>query len=289
MTGQTVAAAVAERDNGVAALITKYTDNFVDVLPSQIRPETWIRLAQGVLRRDKKLAQIATQNPGSFLNALLECARLGHEPGTEAFYLVPFGNEIQGIEGYRGVIERMYRAGAVATVKAELVYADDPFEYRPQTMRVPKHEPDWFGERGELIGAYSYAEMKDGTTSRVVVIANAYIEKVKKESKGSSRSDSPWVKWTDQMVLKTVAHRLEPWVPTSSTDVRELHAVRDTAASHTAPAVPRTPIAPSTPDVIEAEVIEDSPEYQAHVTAHTGPTAGCEWCDADLLAAEAGA
>lgn len=289
MTAETVTAAVAKRDNGVAALITKYSGDFAGVLPSHIKPATWIRLAQGALRRDEKLAAVAAHNPGSFMAALLECARLGHEPATENFYLVPFGNEIQGIEGYRGVIERMYRAGAVATVKAELVYAKDLFEYRPQTMRVPKHEPDWFGDRGDLIGAYSYAEMKDGTTSRVVVIGMDYIEKVMKESRGSGRSDSPWQKWREQMVLKTAANRLEPWVPTSSEYIREqLRAVQDVAAERTAASsTPAKPVASSTPEPIDAEVIEDSPEYQEHVSAHNdAPAPSCSFCDAELAEPE---
>ena len=159
---ETVSSAVATRSNA-EAIITQYAGDFATVLPSHIKAETFVRLAQGVLRRNEQLQKIATHNPGSFLAALLEAARLGHEPGTEQFYLVPFGSEIQGIEGYRGVIERMYRAGAVSTVKAEIVRAKDHFAWKPTAMRVPEHEPDWFGDRGPIKGAYAYADMKDGT------------------------------------------------------------------------------------------------------------------------------
>lgn len=216
---ETVTQAVAKR-NDAEHIIEQYTGDFANVLPQHVTPETFVRLAQGVLRRDENLGRVARQNPGSFLAALLECARLGHEPGTKAFYLVPFGNEIQGIEGYRGVVERMYRAGAVSAVKAEVVHENDRFRYTPQMAR-PEHEPDWFSDRGPIIGAYAYAEMKDGTTSKVVVINLDYLAKVKKESRGSDKPTSPWVKWEGAMVLKTVAHRLEPWVPTSNEFRRE--------------------------------------------------------------------
>jgi recombination protein RecT len=207
--------AIATRDNGPEALVRQYRDDFTLVLPSHVKGETWMRLATGSLRRDKNLMQVATRNPGSLMNALLECARLGHEPGTESYYLVPFGNEVQGIEGYRGVVERIYRAGAVKAVKAEVVCANDVFDYQPDMDR-PNHKVDWFGTRGEVIGAYAYGVFQDGSASRVVVIDRPYIEKVRKESKGSNSPGSPWVKWFDQMVLKTVARRLEPWVPTST-------------------------------------------------------------------------
>lgn len=214
MTENTISNAIATRDNGPEAIVRQHRDDLTLVLPTHHKGETWMRLATGALRRDANLRQVASRNPGSLMNALLECARLGHEPGTEAFYLVPFGNEVQGIEGYRGIVERIYRAGVVKAVKAEVVYENDHFKYHPGMDR-PEHEPDYFGERGAIVGAYAYGVFQDGSTSRVVVINRSYIDKVKKESRGSDRASSPWVKWPEQMVLKTVARRLEPWVPTA--------------------------------------------------------------------------
>lgn len=226
---ETVTQAVAVRDNGPEALVRHHRDDLTLVLPTHVKGETWMRLATGALRRDENLRRTATRNPGSFMNALLECARLGHEPGTEAFYLVPFGSEVQGIEGYRGIVERIYRAGSVKAVKAEVVYSNDAFEYSPDMDR-PVHRPDYFGDRGTIVGAYAYGVFADGSTSKVVVINRAYIDKVKKESKGSDRASSPWVKWEESMVLKTVARRLEPWVPTAVEWRNETPAAQPVAA-----------------------------------------------------------
>lgn len=251
---ETVTGAIAKRDNGPGAMIKQYSSDFTTVLPSHINGATWVRLAQGVLRRDKQLAQIAQRNPGSLMQALLECARLGHEPGSESFYLVPMGGEIEGWEGYRGVVERMYRAGAVVAVKAEIVKANDRFHYQPHMDR-PEHEVDWFGDRGEIRGAYAYAELRDGATSKVVIIGQDYITKVRAMSKGSDKPSSPWVKWPESMVLKTVIHRLEPFVPTSAEYIREqLRAVRDVASED-----PRTPMpAPRLPDDPADDVVDVS-------------------------------
>jgi recombination protein RecT len=228
---ENITQAVAIRDNGPEALVQHHRDDLTLVLPTHVKGETWMRLATGALRRDENLRRTATRNPGSLMNALLECARLGHEPGTEAFYLVPFGNEVQGIEGYRGIVERIYRAGSVKAVKAEVVYANDHFEYSPDMAR-PVHRPDYFGDRGSIIGAYAYGVFADGSTSKVVVINRAYIDKVKRESKGSDRASSPWVKWEESMVLKTVARRLEPWVPTA------VEWRNETPAAQPVPALP---------------------------------------------------
>lgn len=251
--------AIEKRDNGPEALVRQYKEDFTLVLPAHVKGETWMRLAYGALRRDSNLLQVASRNPGSLMNALLECARLGHEPASDSYYLVPFGNEVQGIEGYRGVVERMYRAGAVASVKAEVVRRNDTFDYDPD-MERPHHKVDWFSDRGPIVGAYAYAIFKDGSTSRVSVINRADIEKVKKESKGSDKASSPWVKWEEQMVLKTVAKRLEPWVPTSNEWRREqLRAAREVAAEQTTTSAPAPHVDHDTGEVLEGELVDDGP------------------------------
>jgi len=275
---ETISSAVAKQDTGPGAMIKQYSADFTTVLPSHMKPDTWVRLAQGVLRRDKNLAQIAQRNPGSLMQALLECARLGHEPGSESFYLVPMGGEIEGWEGYRGVVERMYRAGAVTSVKAEIVRANDQFHYRPGMDR-PEHIVDWFGDRGAILGAYSYAEMRDGSTSKVVVINQEYIQKVRAMSKGSDKPTSPWKKWEESMVLKTVIHRLEPFVPTSSEYLREqMRAAAEVAAEQRLQPAGSYPSAPpprteqpvdishlreADDDVVEAELVDRSDEQLA--------------------------
>jgi recombination protein RecT len=51
---ETVTQAVAKRDSGPATLIAKYSHDFATVLPSHIRADTWVRVAQGALKRGKK-------------------------------------------------------------------------------------------------------------------------------------------------------------------------------------------------------------------------------------------
>src|SRR6266704_488369 len=264
---QTVSNAVAKRDDGPGALIAQYKADFATVLPSHIKPDTWVRVAQGLLRRDAKLATAAGNNPGSFLSALLECARLGLEPG-DTFHLAPIGGEIVGITDYTGEIELIYRAQAVSSVKAEIVYSRDTFVYRPD-MERPHHDVDWFGDRGDMIGAYAYGIFKDGATSRVVVMSKKEIEKVKAVNKlnASNRADNPWVKWTDRMWLKTVVKQLSKWVP-SSPEYLE-HALRAQVAVEQArpappaavPVVDVSHLREANGSVVEAEIVDRADEY----------------------------
>lgn len=195
-------------------VIERYRSDFTSVLPSHMKSDQWLRVAVGVIRRNQKLADILHRNPASILAALMDAARLGLEIG-DTYHLVPFGNEAVGITDYTGLIELMYRAGAVSSVKAEVVYQADEFTYHPG-MPKPEHMPDWFGNRGEIIGAYAYAEMKDGSVSKVVVRSMNEIEKVRATSAAAKSKDSPWNAWPDRMALKTVVKELAKFVPTSA-------------------------------------------------------------------------
>lgn len=230
----TVSQAVATRKDTPAAMIKRYSDDFASVLPSHVKADTWVRLAQGALRKGKRdretgrfeLEIAAANNPGLFMASLLDAARLGLEPGTEQYYLTPRkvkGRlEILGIVGYQGHIELMYRAGAVASVIAEVVYTADKFDYQPGRDDVPAHVIDWDAEdRGRLRLAYAYARMKDGAVSKVIVLSKADINRIKASSQGADSEYSPWVKHEAAMWLKSAVRQLQKWVPTSAEFRRE--------------------------------------------------------------------
>lgn len=204
-------------------MVEHYIGEFAQVLPSHIKPETFARLAVGALRRDPKLYSAAEQNTSSLMHALLEAARLGLEPGTKEFYLTPrFGKDpaVVGVVGYQGEIELIYRAGAVTSVKAEVVCEKDTFEFRPD-MERPHHVIDWFADRGKILGSYAYAEMVGGGVSKVSVIGPREIERAMRASATANSPHSPWKTDYPAMVLKTAIHQLAKWVPTSAEYRRE--------------------------------------------------------------------
>ena len=270
---QTISQAVATRDNSPAGLIKQYSESFAQVLPSHVKPATWVRLAQGALKRGKRaddgrfeLEVAAANNPGVFLAALLDAARQGLEPGTEQYYLTPRkvkGRlEILGITGYQGHIELMYRAGAVASVVAEVVRENDEYRYQRGIDEVPIHRYKPFAreaERGRLVGVYAYARMKDGAVSRVVELNQDDIDRIKASSQGSGSEYSPWTKFEAAMWLKSGVRQLQKWVPTSAEFRRE--QLRAAAEAHRVATAPDAPEGAATvqSDYIDADVVDDAP------------------------------
>jgi recombination protein RecT len=281
----TVSQAIEKREQGPQALIKQYSADFTTVLPSHIKPETWVRLAQGALKRGKKVGDrtelevAAGNNPAVFLAALLDAARLGLEPGTEQYYLTPRkvkGQlEILGIVGYQGEIELIYRAGAVSSVIAEVVYANDVFSYQPGRDELPHHQPDWDAEdRGRLRLVYAFARMRDGAISKVVVLNRKDIERIKKSSQGADSEYSPWVNHEAAMWLKSAVHQLAKWVPTSAEyrreqlrDAMEVHRAMEQRPWDERTDVDHTALKPAT----------------STVDTHTGEIVDGEWSDADVL------
>lgn len=269
MTENNVTAAVAVRDNGPGAMVEHYRNDLATVMPSHVKPDTFVRLAVGVLRRDRNLTQAAQNNPAALMSALMDAAQLGLTPGTEQFYLVPRKAkgrlEVQGIRGYQGEIELIYRAGAVSSVIVEVVRAADAFRYAPGRDERPHHDIDWDADdRGALRLVYAYAVMKDGATSKVVVLNRSQVMAAKAMSQGSDSQYSPWQKHEEAMWMKTAAHQLTKWVPTSAEYMREqLRAAQEVAAEQapqTAPVQqPTAPVQDVDEGPIEAEFVDDTP------------------------------
>jgi recombination protein RecT len=277
MTTTTIGQAVAVRDTSPAAMVEQYRDEYATLMPSHVNADQWIRLAVGAIRGDKKLMQAATTDVGVFLRELRTAARLGLEPGTEQFYLTPRKSKahrgqfiIKGIVGYQGLVELIYRAGAVSSVIVETVRERDTFRYHPGRDERPVHEVDWFAEdRGPLVGVYAYAVMKDGATSKVVVLNRQQVMAAKAKSDGAHSDYSPWRTSEEAMWLKTGARRLAKWVPTSAEYLRErLRAAADVAIEQPAsvvgaetmppPVEPSVDLGEDDDEAIEGELVDET-------------------------------
>jgi recombination protein RecT len=257
---------IATRDNGPAAQIEQYRDEYAALVPSHINPDQWIRLAVGAIRGDKNLMAAAQTDVGVFLREMKVAARLGLEPGTEQFYLTPRKSKahngrqiIKGIVGYQGIVELIYRAGAVSTVIVEAVRERDTFQYVPGRDDRPVHGIDWFGaERGDLVGVYAYAVMKDGAVSKVVVLNKKRVMEIRAKSDSKNSDYSPWNTNEESMWLKSAVRQLAKWVPTSAEYMREqLRAQAEVAGELTS--VAGAPLPPQPTDLDDADPVDEGP------------------------------
>ena len=195
----------------VAALIESQKKQIALALPKHMTADRMARIALTEVRKNPALGLC---EPTSFLGAIIQCAQLGLEPGNGLghVYLVPFQNrkkgftEVQIIPGYRGLIDLARRSGQIISISARTVHENDEFEFEYGLDEKLVHRPAK-DERGEIIGAYAVAKLKDGGQQFEFMTKNQ-IDKV-------STGSDVWKKHYEEMARKTVVRRLVKYLPMS--------------------------------------------------------------------------
>jgi recombination protein RecT len=202
--------ALARPRKTILDLIRDMEDQFRTALPAQLDAKRFVRIAITTVRTNPKLLKC---DQDSLLACLMLSAQLGLEPGGPLghAYLVPFGNELTFIVGYRGYIDLARRSGDVRTVYAEPVYDGDVFRVAKGLHRDIVHEPGW-KVGGALTHAYSVARIRD-EEPQFWVGTKEKIDTYRKRSKAGG--NGPWVTDYEAMALKTTVRRLVPWLPMS--------------------------------------------------------------------------
>lgn len=211
--------------------LTAMQPQFKAALPSHVSPEKFVRVAMTALQTNPDLQRADKRTLfGSFTRA----AQMGLLPDGREGAVVMFGQSAQFMPMIGGVLKLVRNSGELASLDALAVYAGDKFTYRPGMDAVPLHEPDWFGDRGEVIGVYAVAKMKDGA-AYVEIMNKQQVEKVRAVSR--SGKSGPWVQWWEEMARKTVLRRLAKRLP-MSTDLDDALMEDDEPLMPAAPAAP---------------------------------------------------
>jgi recombination protein RecT len=171
------------------------------VLPKHLTPERMTRVA---LTATMKNPTLLSCQPESLMNALLVCSQAGLEPDGRLAHLIPFGNQVQVIFDYKGLVTLIRRNGA------DLVYGDKVCEYDDFDAWVQDgdkkltHKVNWKKPRGT---AYLYyAVIKQNGVMDYEVMTVDEVEDVRKRSRAGD--NGPWKTDFDEMAKKTVLRRM---------------------------------------------------------------------------------
>lgn len=187
------------------------------VIANKLTPEKMARIALNELRSNDYLAKIAIQNPGSFVNAVVQASHLGLEIGGALgqAYLVPFKGEIKMMPGYRGLISLARRSGEINSINAEVVYANDVFDLELGLHTKVTHKPKLDGDRGEPKLVYMVAHFKDGGSHFEWMTVEEVMKIKGRSSAVKSGKETPWDTDRDEMIKKTVIRRGWKYLPMS--------------------------------------------------------------------------
>jgi recombination protein RecT len=208
----------------IAELLKRKQAEISKMLPRHLNPERLLKVAQIAATTTPALLECEVP---SLIGAIGQCAQMGLEPNTVLghAYLVPFntkrkdknGNEswvksVQVIIGYKGLIDLARRSGQIVSISAHEVYENDMFELVYGLDEKLNHTPA-LHNRGEIIGFYSVAKLKDGGNA-FEFMSKEQVDEIMASSQSKGKY-GPWKDHYVEMGRKTVIRRLAKYLPLS--------------------------------------------------------------------------
>jgi recombination protein RecT len=208
----------------IAYLLQQKKGELAKMLPKTLSIDRLLKVAQIAATTTPALAKCDVP---SLVGAIGQCAQMGLEPNTVLghAYLVPFstkrkdgaGNErwvnsVQVIIGYKGLIDLARRSGQIISIAAHEVCQNDHFELVYGLDEKLNHTPA-MGDRGEVIGFYAVAKLKDGGYSFEFMSHHQVLDIMKATQSGGKYG--PWKDHFTEMGRKTVIRRLAKYLPLS--------------------------------------------------------------------------
>lgn len=244
----------------------EFQEQLKSVLPKHMTPERQARVLINCMSRTPKLAECT---PISLMRCMLDCSSMGLEPDGRLAHLIPYGKECTLVVDYKGLIDMILRSGKVTFVDAFVVYEEelkvDPNIGKPRfTLRGGSnpeitHEPIIDRDPGNIIGAYAVAHIKGMDVAKFEFLRRDEIDKVKAQSRGAAKPDSPWKKWYGEMAKKTAIRRLAKTLPLSSEQSEILLKELEVDGLTNTSTIPESPA-----DIeVQATVVEEPNEPEA--------------------------
>jgi recombination protein RecT len=185
----------------------EFKERILNALPKHLSPDRMISVALTAMTTTPGLKKCTQE---SFFRSMLKLSQVGLEPDGRLVHLIPYGDQVQLIIDFKGLVELAMRSGKVANIHADVVRENDEFEW--DTGSVKKHVIDFRKARGEMYASYCVVTFKDGT-KKAECMSKEEIDAVRSRSRAGTTG--PWKTDYCEMAKKTVFRRLSKWIPLS--------------------------------------------------------------------------
>lgn len=178
-------------------------EQMAKVLPKHLTPERMTRVALTAIMKTPNLLNCT---PESLLNAVLLCSQAGLEPDGRLAHLIPYGNTVQVIFDYKGLVTLALRNGGMEQIYADKVCEHDTFKaWVSDGKKKIEHAINWGKPRGNAYAYYAVTQNAKGVIDWEVMTTEE-VDDIRKRSKASG--SGPWVTDYDEMAKKTVLRRM---------------------------------------------------------------------------------
>ena len=232
------------------AVVTHMEPRMQEIMPAGV---SYSRLASVVLSVVQANPKLAECSKTSFATALMECARLGLEPGggKGLVYLIPRAGKVTVQVGYKGLIEMGQRSGKIASISANTFYKEEV----DAGLFTASHEPPeihhrcgWDLQPTEVAGAYAIAHLKNGQRVQMI-LTRADLENRRSRAQGGGKT-GPWKDDYPAMARKSALRALfsSGLIPLSDAMAYATDEVQETQRAFD-----------RIPDVLQVDVPDETP------------------------------
>lgn len=199
--------------NSVRRMLEENQGKLSSALGKSIPPEYFCSAVVTCISRSPRLMQCSQE---SLMSALLTSAQLRLIPDGVLghAYLVPYGDKVVFIVGYKGLRELVLRTDKFKDLRARVVYENDLFSFTYGMAEKLEHVPAQ-GERGEMKAVYAVAEHTGGGANIEVMFKDEIESHRDQYSKSWKKADSAWQTAEERMWEKTAIRRLAGRLPMS--------------------------------------------------------------------------
>ena len=165
------------------------------------------RFVQNCLSLLNEKPELAKYGQAQVIGGLIKGAYLGLDFYSQECYLVPFGNQLSFMPGYKGDMKlaRKYSIRQIKDIYAKLVRDGDFFEEIIENGEPSINFKAQPFNTGKIIGAFAVVLYKDGGMEYETMNIDD-LENTRNQSK--AKNSPAWKNFTGQMYKKTVIHRL---------------------------------------------------------------------------------
>ena len=177
-------------------------------LPDGFNITRFVQNSIALLNGNDTLADFAKKHGTAQIKAgLMRGAFLGLDALNSEMYLVPYGNQLNFMPSYRGMVKlaQKYSTRPIQTIFAKVVRQDDEFE---ETIVNGKPSINFkavpFSNK-PIIGVFAICQFQDGGLT-YEVMSKEDVEQCRKSSK--AKNSPAWSNFWSEMAKKTVLRRL---------------------------------------------------------------------------------
>lgn len=183
----------------------------------------WSKESQFAIQAFQKndfLAKVATSNPTSAQNAIINVAAIGItlNPASKLAYLVPRDGGVCLDISYMGLLHIAQQSGSILWGQCKLVHANDTYESNGLD-KAPTHKYQAFGDRGAIVGGYCTVKTPDGD----YLTEEMSLADINKVAATSKASNGPWKTFWEEMARKTIVKRASKYWPKVDRLDRAIH------------------------------------------------------------------